>query len=107
MISIVSNSFGNLMFAHALVNGGKLDICPVRGKLQIKFPMRTKETEAIMVLLMSITSIIYNFLPQVYCKLYISQRIHFAYKFCQGFQGECSRNTNTDMEYRCSIQGSS
>ena len=28
----------------------KLEICPVWGKLQIKFPLRTKETEAIMVL---------------------------------------------------------
>ena len=28
---------------------GKLEICPVWGKLEIKFPGRTKETEAIMV----------------------------------------------------------
>ena len=30
---------------------GKLEISPVWGKLQIKFPVRTKETKAIMVLL--------------------------------------------------------
>ena len=30
---------------------GELEISPVWGKLQIKFPVRTKETEAIMVLI--------------------------------------------------------
>ena len=35
----------------------KLEIYPVWGKLQIKFPVRTKETEAIMVLLKEIFSL--------------------------------------------------
>ena len=52
------------------VNEGELEICPVRGenkkfplfggKLQIKFSVRTKETEAIMVLLTSIIAKIYE-----------------------------------------------
>ena len=29
----------------------KLEICPVWGKLEIKFPVKTKETEAIMVVI--------------------------------------------------------
>ena len=33
------------------VNREKFEICPVWGELQIKFPVRTKETEGIMVLL--------------------------------------------------------
>ena len=39
MICIVSNSFGLMR--------EKLEISPVWGKLQIKFPVRTKETDAI------------------------------------------------------------
>ena len=34
-----------------MVTSDKLEICPVWGKLEINFPVRTKETEAIMVLL--------------------------------------------------------
>ena len=44
MISVVSNSFGNLMFDYALLMREKLEISPVWGKLQIKLPVRTKET---------------------------------------------------------------
>ena len=40
------------------VNKGKIRNLPVWGKLQIKFPVRTKETEAIMVLLYIINDII-------------------------------------------------
>ena len=37
----------------------KLEICPVWGKLQIKFPVRTKETEAIMVLYILYNNVIF------------------------------------------------
>ena len=57
MISIVSNSFGNLMFAYAcmLIMRGKLEISlfeePYIYIYRLNHPVRTKETEAIMVLL--------------------------------------------------------
>ena len=63
MISIVSNSFVNLISLLMHVNEEKIrNLTRFRGaeirnfpcwggKLQIKFPVRTKETEAIMVLL--------------------------------------------------------
>ena len=47
---------------------GKLEISPVWGKLQIKFPVRTKETEAIMVLLE------YNCLILIYYNCLILRR---------------------------------
>ena len=67
MVSIVSNSFGNLMFAHACFTREKLEISLVWGKLQIKFPVRTKETEAIMVLLKLCVVIVF-----IYCNIIVA-----------------------------------
>ena len=60
MISIVSNSFGGFNVCSCMLMKGKLEICPVRGKIRnfpmfggnqiSKFPVIKKETEAIMVL---------------------------------------------------------
>ena len=58
-MSIVSNSFGKLMFAHAcmLIMRGKLEISLFKEPYiyiyidRLNHPVRTKETEAIMVLL--------------------------------------------------------
>ena len=51
------------------VNKGKIRNLPVWGKLQIKFPVRTKETEAIMILLYIINDIIIQ-------HAIISQQVH-------------------------------
>ena len=78
----------------------KFEICPVWGKLEIKFPVRTKETDVIMVLPQCIYWYMYIVLVYIYihcllfiCKLFKGLKIMVMYVYttlnCVDFWFRC------------------